>query len=478
MWSNSWDAAPRSPRLTDPTPADAPAFSRGYRAWLLFLLALINALTLADRQGVAIAGQAIKLDLKFTDAELGMMLGLGFAILYSLMGLPLARMSEHLSRTRIVAGSLAIFGIAAALCGSAQNFWRLLLFRVGVGVGDAGFGPPVASLIGDHYPTSKRASAMSIIWLGAPVGVVGGSYFGGWMTQHVSWRALFVTIGLAGVLVAAVAYLSLREPRRGMSDPTGTRSGAPPSTLAAFRFLFAKSSMVHVLAGCALASIPLNAIGQFLALFLIRTFHIDFTRAGFLLSIIAAVGMSSGLLLGGFGVDWAGRFDKRWYVWGPAITLFLSAPLFILAFNQPTIPGTVLALMAGHVVLFVFFTPTLAIAQNMVAANMRASSAFAVATVLSLVGIGLGPTLMGILSDQFGKRAFPLGDYAAMCPAGTPPADAAATLAASCNQASAIGVRQGLMAMSLICIWAAAHYLYAARNLRRDLDTHFQPLRP
>jgi hypothetical protein len=188
--------------------------------------------------------------------------------------------------------------------------------------------------------------------------------------------------------------------------------------------------------------------------------------------------MSSGLLLGGFGVDWAGRFDRRWYVWGPAITLFLAAPAFILAFNQPTIPRTVLALMAAHLVLFVFFTPTLAIAQNMVAANMRASSAFAVATVLGLVGIGLGPTLMGFLSDRFARRAFTLGEYATLCPGGTPPADAARTLADSCLNASATGVRQALMAMSLICIWAAAHYFYAARNLRRDLDTHFQPLRP
>ncbi len=477
MKSNSWAAAPKSSPLTD-MQADSLSYSRGYRAWLLFLLALTNALTLADRQGIAIAGQAIKLDLKFTDAELGMMLGLGFAIFYSLLGLPLARMSEHMSRTRIVAGSLAIFGVMAALCASAQNFWRLLLFRVGVGIGDAGFGPPVASLIGDHYPMQRRASAMSIIWLGAPVGVVGGSYFGGWMTQHVSWRALFVTIGAAGVLVAVLAFLTLREPRRGMSDPAATSSGPPPSILAVLKFLLAKPSMVHVLIGCGLAGISLNAIGQFLAPFLIRTFHLDFTQAGFLLSIIAGVAMSSGLLLGGFGVDWAGRFDRRWYVWGPAITLFLAAPAFILAFNQPTIPRTVLALMAAHLVLFVFFTPTLAIAQNMVAANMRASSAFAVATVLGLVGIGLGPTLMGFLSDRFARRAFTLGEYATLCPGGTPPADAARTLADSCLNASATGVRQALMAMSLICIWAAAHYFYAARNLRRDLDTHFQPLRP
>src|SRR5882672_4704452 len=237
-------------------------FSKAYRAWLLTILLVSNALNLADRLGMAAVSQAIKVDLRFTDAQMGLIQGLGFAILYTLLGLPIARLAEHTNRTRIIAGSLAIFGAMVWLCSTATSFARLLLFRVGVSVGDAGFGPPVASLIGDHYPMEKRASAMSIIWLGAPLGVVVGSTVGGWMAEHVSWRAAFVAIGVPGLVVSAVAFLTLREPRRGLSDASGLSAGPPPSIGVVLKFLLSKRSMWHILIGCGCAAIGMNAIGQ------------------------------------------------------------------------------------------------------------------------------------------------------------------------------------------------------------------------
>src|SRR5580692_4047770 len=183
-------------------PASAtPMFSRGYRAWLLFMLVLISALNLADRQGLAASSQALKVDLKFTDSQMGLLQGLPFAVFYTLMGLPLARLAEHRSRTRLIAACVGLFGVMAALCSTAQGFGRLVLFRIGVGVGDGGFAPPVGSLIGDHYPMSRRASAMAIIWLGAPLGVVTGSVLGGYLAEHYGWRTTFTAIGLTGVVV-------------------------------------------------------------------------------------------------------------------------------------------------------------------------------------------------------------------------------------------------------------------------------------
>jgi predicted MFS family arabinose efflux permease len=444
-------------------------FSRSYRAWLLTILLVSNALNLADRLGMAAVSQPIKVELRFTDAQMGLIQGLGFAILYTLLGLPIARLAEHTNRTRIIAGSLAVFGAMVWLCSTATSFARLLLFRVGVSVGDAGFGPPVASLVGDHYPMEKRASAMSIIWLGAPLGVVVGSTLGGWMAEHVSWRAAFVAIGIPGLVVAAVAFATLREPRRGMSDVAAASAGPPPSIRVVLKFLLAKRSMCHILIGCGLAAIGMNAIGQFLAPFLLRTYHLGFAEAGRLLSVIAGGAMASGLLLGGFGVDWAGRFDRRWYVWGPAIGLTLAAPAFLVGFNQPTVSAAVVALMAAHVVLFVYFTPTLAIAQNMVGANMRASSAFTVSLVLGLVGVGIGPTLLGLLSDAFARRAFAPGNFNLLCPGGAPPHGGLSALQQVCATASATGIRHAMMAMSLFLIWAAVHYFLAARTLRTDL---------
>ena len=449
-------------------------FSRGYRVWLLTVLLLTSALNLADRQAIAVVAGAIKLDLKLTDAQMGIIQGLGFAIFYTLLGLPLARMAERMSRVRIIAASLAIFGVMVALCAAAHGFWRLLLFRVGVGVGDAGLGPPVASLVGDHYPRDRRASTMSIIWLGAPLGVVLGSTFAGWMAEHVSWRAAFVGIGALAMAVALIAFLTLREPPRGMSDEIPVTPGPPPGMWTVLRFLLSKPSVRQTLIGAALAATAMNAVGQFLGQFFVRVYHVGFAEAGRLLGIIAVLAMSSGLALGGFGVDRASRRDQRWFVWGPAIGLVLATPLFAIAFASPAMGVGISVLAVAHVALFVYYTPTLAIAQNMVGSDMRASSAFVVSVVLGLVGIGLGPTLMGTLSDAFANRAFSLGSFVAACPGGAAPADAAAHLKEACAVASAAGIRHALVVVSMLFAWAGVHYLLAARSLRRDLETHFR----
>jgi predicted MFS family arabinose efflux permease len=472
-------SAPVSPELpadaTEPVMAevsDAPKFSRGYRAWLLAMLVLVSALNLADRQGLAASSQALKLDLKFTDWQMGLLQGLPFALFYTLMGLPLARLAEHRSRTRIIAACLGLFGVMAALCSTAQSFGRLVLFRIGVGVGDGGFGPPVASLIGDHYPMARRASAMAIIWLGAPIGVVVGSVLGGYLAEHYGWRTTFTVIGLTGVVVSLLVLVTLREPMRGAFDPAKSSRGPPPPALTAFRFLFAKPAMRQVLIAGALAATAMNGIGQFLNPFLARNFGIGPAEVGRLIGLIAGASMASGLLIGGFGVDWAGRTDRRWYVWGPALGLVLAAPLFIFGVTRSDLPSTVIILIGAHIAMFVFYSPTLALAQNMVGANMRASSAFVVSgLIMGLIGIGVGPTLSGFLSDHFATRVFPA--FIGSCPGGRALAGAAPALIDACRSAGATGVRQALIVQSLLCVWSALHYVLAARALRQDLDTHY-----
>ena len=461
--------------LVEPAvPAQTPVteYSTGYRAWLLTVLLLVNALNLADRQGMAITAPAIKQDLGLSDTQLGLLLGLGFAIFFTLLALPIARLAEHWSRTRIISVSVAVAGGMLSLCGMAQNFWQFLMLRIGVGASDAGFGPPVASLLGDHYPANKRASATTIIWLGAPLGAVVGSVAGGWIAQEWGWRVWFFALGAPAFMLALVAFFTLREPPRGMSD-TVAISGSPPGMMEVLRFLWAKPSFRQILIGAGLAAISMNALGQFFARFLVSTFHIGFAEAGGILGMMAGTAMTSGLLIGGFGMDWAGRRDRRWYVWGPAITLWLGAPLFIFGVSQTILATTVVLLLIGHVALFVYWSPTLALTMNMVGANMRASSAFVINVVLGLVGIGLGPTLAGIFSDYFAHRAFAAGDFAIQCAGGAAPAGASTTLVQACDAASAIGVRNAIIVMSLLFIWAGLHYFLAAKHLVSDLDRHY-----
>jgi predicted MFS family arabinose efflux permease len=419
---------------------------------------------------MAAVAPAIKRDLALSDTELGMILGLGFAIFFSLLALPVARLAEHHSRTRIIAAAAAVFGVALALCSQAGNFWQFLLVRIGVGSGESGLGPPVASLIGDHYPKEKRASATTLIWLGAPVGAVAGAVLGGWFAQYEGWRLWFMVMSGPALAVAALAFFTLRDPPRGMSDGTAA-AGAPPSMMEVLKFLWSKNSVRQILIGAGLAATGMNALGQFFARFFVANFHLGFAEAGRILGLMAGAAMASGMALGGFGTERAARSDRRWYVWGPAIGLVLAAPLFFTGLAQSSVNAAVVVLLLGHVALFVYWTPTLALAQNMVGANMRASSSFVVSLVIGLVGIGLGPTLMGILSDAFARAAFAPGHFAASCPGGTALPGAGAFFAEACATASAAGVRHAIMMMSLIFLWAGVHYFLAARTLRHDLDT-------
>lgn len=422
---------------------------------------------------------SLKRDLHLSDTELGVIQGLGFAIFYTLLGLPIARLSERYNRARIIAVSVAIFSTFGALTSQARSFALLLLCRTGVGIGDAGvIGPPLYSLLGDHYPAGKRGSATTVIWLGAPIGALAGAAVGGWMAQHAAWRSWFLALAAPGFVAAVLASLTLREPRRGAFDVGGPTEGPIPSTGAAMRFLFGKRSMRHVLLGAAFSAIALNGMGQFFARYFVSVFHIGPAEAGRMLGMLVVVAMSSGFVIGGFGVDWAVKRDRRWYVWLPGLSLLIAMPLFVIGLLQPTLTGAMSVLLPAHVALFIFYTPTLAIAQNMVDASMRASSSFTVAIVFGLVGIGLGPPLVGIISDLAARHYFGAGNFAVQCPGGAARPGAGTALAGACSAASAHGIQFSMTAVSVLLLWGSVHYLVAARTLRADLDARYRPDRP
>ena len=460
-----------SASISPPSAARA-AYSRGYRIWLLAVLMLVNLLNLADRQGLAAVVPAMKADLALSDTQLGLILGLGFAIFYTLLGLPIARLAEHYRRARIIAVSSAVFAGFLLLCARAQSFAQMLLYRVGVGAGDAGFGPPVASLLGDHYPERQRAAAMTVVWLGAPLGALSGSMLGGYIAQHANWRTWFVVLSIPSFVVALLTLFTLREPKRGLHDLVAP-TGAPPSMWEVTKFMLGKRSMLQVLIGASLASIALNGIGQFWGRYYTAVFHMSVAESGRMIGLIAVVAMASGLALGGFGVSALSGRDRRWQVWAPAIALIASTPLLLVAITRANLHDAFWWLLAGHVTLFVFFTPTLALALNMVGASMRASSSFIVNIVFGLIGVGLGPTLIGTLSDVLAHRAFGSGDFLAQCPGGRAVAGADVALQAACGSASATGVMQAIGAFAVLFAWGGVHFLLAAPSLERDLDRQY-----
>ncbi|MDB6010964.1 MAG: major facilitator superfamily protein [Gammaproteobacteria bacterium] len=488
---------PFQPTLVKATAAARPhaaELTRGYRAWALFILMLLNALNVADRQGLAAVAPALKTDLRLTDTEMGLIQGLAFAIFHSLLGLPLARLAERRSRTRIVAASMAMFACFSALAAQIRGFTALLVCRIGVSIGDAGLGPPVSSLLGDHYPANRRASATTIIWLGAPIGALLGSTIGGWTAQHSNWRNWFIGLAVPAALVALMAWLTLVEPRRGSYDALPAEASGPdpsspdpsspdasgpdataiPTFATAMRFLLSKPAMRHVLLGASFAAIALNGLSQFWPRYLIAVFHIGTAAAGRFLGLFAVVSMASGLALGGFGVAWAAKRDRRWYAWGPAIALALSMPLYEMGFLQPTLPRTLSLLVPAQIALFVFFTPTLTIAQNMVGATMRASSAFTASIVISLVGTGLGPIIVGAISDLVARHTFTLGQFRSACPGGAALPAANSLIQHACTEASSRGISTAMASITVLLLLGSLHFFIAARTIRADLDTQYR----
>lgn len=437
------------------------------RRWLLGLLFAINLFAYADRTVVGAVAQAMKVDLKLSDTQIGLLNGFAFALFYSVLGLPIARLAERKSRVRIIAVAVGLWSVFASLCGVAATFTQLLLYRVGVGVGEAGFNPPVASLVSDHYRAGQRARAIGVIGLGGAIGPALGAIGGGYIAQQGSWREAFIVIGLPGLILAPIAWLTLREPPRGWADGATADADASPGIGETFAYLLSKPAFLGVLAAGAVGSFATNIIQQFTAPFLVRTFSIGLAQAGLLLGILSAVSVTIGVLGGGMVADRLGRHDRRWLLWTPAIGLALSGPIYVAAVTMQSLTAAVIGLMIASVGAFTYYSPTIASIQDMAPPRMRASASFLFSFAMILIGAGLGPVVAGALSDHFAAVAFG-GDFAGACPGGRAAAGAAAAIGQACHDASARGLTKALIVSQSVMPVGALCYALAALTFRRD----------
>lgn len=250
------------------TAAERRLLGTRYRTLFLASMFAICCCNFADRAVLAVLAQSIKVDLELTDFQLGLAQGLAFAGLYSLLGIPFGRLCERFNRVRVVAIATTIWSLSTVLCGTVQSFWQLLLARSGVGLGEAGFVPGTSSLVADHFPATRRASAMSIVMLGTPVGTFLGALLAGWAAEFWTWRTAFYVLGLPGIVAALFIWLVLREPPRGLVDNV-PKSPAPPPNLRAFwSQLVQRPAFRYVIIGGALSGFGMTSISAFLAVFL------------------------------------------------------------------------------------------------------------------------------------------------------------------------------------------------------------------
>ena len=383
----------------------ATEFSPGYRNYALFVLLLGYIVNFVDRSILSILLEPIKADLGLSDTQLGFLSGVAFAVFYSTLGIPIAALADRWSRVRILSIAITVWSLMTALCGAAQGFWHLLLARIGVGVGEAGASPPSHSLISDYFPLEKRATALSIYALGIPIGSMIGYGLGGWGADNIGWRNTFFLVGFPGVAIAALLFFTLREPPRGLSEAE-TTAKAPeepsPSMKEVLIYLWGKKSFRFMSLACALHAFVSYGVGTWNPPFLERIHEMSRTEIGGWIALMSAIS-ALGTFGGGYLAD---RFyertnNRRWYLWIPAIATLAMVPFQFLAYLHPEFPWLYVGMNIAAILGGMYLGPCFAMTQALVTLRMRAVASAILLLVLNLIGMGLGPYFVGVMSDFF-----------------------------------------------------------------------------
>ncbi|MDQ2893958.1 MAG: MFS transporter [Pseudomonadota bacterium] len=387
--------------ITSAHPEIAATLAMRRRTLTLALLTLVYFFSYMDRQILAILLELIKADLHLSDTQLGMLSGLAFAIFYAGLGIPVARLADRTNRRNIIAIALAIWSAMTALCGLAQNFGQLLAARIGVGVGEAGSSPPSHSIIADLYPPEQRASAMAIYATGVVLGGGFGTMIGGMAAGAFGWRIAMVLIGVPGILLAIIVRLFVVEPKRGLSDAQiAVSDDNMPSVRDAILGMWRSGPAFHLVMGVTLTSLIGYALAAFGPSYLQRSLGFSIQQVALIAAPIAAiVGTISGIG-GGKLADWA---SKRWGLhaqsWMVAVLKCLALP-FTLVFY--TTDSTTVALVC-YAFQFLFASsylgPSFALLQGLAPIRVRAMWAAVTLLVINLIGLGLGPLAIGLISD-------------------------------------------------------------------------------
>ena len=369
--------------------------------WVLLVVYVFNFI---DRQIVNILAEPIARDLNLSDTQIGLMTGIAFALLYTVLGLPIARYSDRPSTNRIglIAVSLTVWSAMTALCGLAQNFYQLLLARVGVGVGEAGCTPAAHSLIADIVPKERRASALAFYALGIPIGTLLGMLIGGQLADRLGWREAFMVVGLPGIVLAVILMLVLRDPRRGAAMIAARATAAPPRVLSnreALTAILGSRAFVLLLAAGTAASFLGYGKTTWTTIFFQRTHGMSPGEVGFWFGLLGGAAGIAGTVLGGWLADRYGRKNRRHVLTAPAIGMALAAPLAFAAYLVTDWRVALALLMLPTLLNSLYYGPCYSSVQGLVTLEARAMATAILLFCQNLIGLGLGPLFFGMLSD-------------------------------------------------------------------------------
>lgn len=390
-------------------PRGATAMSATATRAMLWTLLVVYILNFLDRQIVNILAEPIKQELGLSDTLLGLLAGPAFAVFYAVLGIPIARYADRTTTNRawLISVSLAVWSAMTAVCGLAQNFWQLLLARIGVGVGEAGCTPAAHSLISDTVPPEKRASAIAFYGMGVPIGSLLGLIIGGVVNDLYGWRVALMLVGLPGLLLAALLPLLMKEPRRlglAAGEKVAPQAAALPMR-EAITEIFGSKAYLYIFIAASVTAFLSYGKGLWTISFFIRSHGLSTTEAG--LSMAVALGLAGviGTWLGGKMADVFGKRDKKHLLTFPAYGMAIAAPILFLGYWAGDWRLAVALLIVPTILNAAYYGPAYACVQGLVRPQARAMAASIMLFGQNLIGLGLGPFVFGVLSDALQPAA-------------------------------------------------------------------------
>lgn len=429
-----------------------PRSNSRYRYLVLFMLMLVYCMSYIDRQIIGILALPIKQDLKLSDTQLGLMGGFAFAIFYTAMGIPIARLADRFNRVWIITAALTIWSGFTALCGMANSFTHLFLARLGVGVGEAGGVAPSFSIVSDYFPPRQRGRALSILTLALPIGSAAGLLIGGVLAVQYGWRSAFLVMGVLGLLLAPIFVLVTREPKRGALDeplvsasPSATSDVIrQPSFGEVLRLLSRKPSFWWLSFASAAASMLSYGLAFWLPAYLHRSLGLDVLTTSQVLGAATLIGGIAGILAGGWIGDLLAGRNRAAYALVPAVTFLIGLPPLLGAVWVTSVPLVFVLLLPPLAMNMLWTSPSVAAVQHLAPASMRATASSVYLFILNLIGLGAGTVVFGAVSDAFTAR---FGDDA---------------------------LRLSIISVAVVlCPLASGLYWLASRTLARDWEGGF-----
>ena len=370
-----------------------------YRYYVLIMVTVVSMVNIADRLIMSILMEDIKAEFHLSDTQVGLLVGLAFALFYALMSFPIARWADIGNRKNILSLAVILWSGMTALCGAAVGFYSLFFARLGVGVGEAGGSPPTYSLIADYFKPSERARAMGVYMVGAALGTGGGLIIGGILGEMLGWRTTFLVLGIPGVLLGLLFFFTVKAPQRGRLDAGEAKDKQAKDINKTLKSLAANPVFIRISVSFAMLTMIGYAMAFWLAPIMLRNFDVSLGKVGLYLGLTYIAAGIPAPLIGGYLTDYMAKRDARWLAWIPAIAIVIVSVALWFCVMADSFEVFLSFFVLAY---FVFMIPqgaSLSLLQSSLGAGERAVGASFALIINSLIGAALGPLLVGMLSD-------------------------------------------------------------------------------